>query len=178
MNNNTRESWDNAWKRMCSDSSVVDEYRKAFLLNIFQKICSKMDKDIEYKKHIHKLFLQSFSKFDTTKGIIYSVTNLSLEDEDIRIIEKWFDAYRRKSNSRKTISTIRKEELYKKQKGVCVVCGNELGQDWSKIHVDHIIPWKLVGDELEDNYQLLCNTCNECKSAKTDYIFKSLIKLV
>jgi len=58
-----------------------------------------------------------------------------------------------------------------------MACGEDLGEDWSKIHVDHIIPWKLVGDELEDNYQDLCDTCNECKSAHTDYIFKSMINL-
>ena len=55
-----------------------------------------------------------------------------------------------------------------------MICGEPLGPVMAKIHVDHIIPWKLVGDELNDNYQALCETCNECKSARTDYIFKAL----
>ena len=70
------------------------------------------------------------------------------------------------------------EELFKEQNGKCAVCGENLGDNWSIIHVDHIIPWALVGDELKDNYQVLCETCNESKSANTDYIFKNLIKLI
>ena len=63
------------------------------------------------------------------------------------------------------------------QNGRCVVCGELFDKDLSKVHIDHIIPWMLVGDELKNNYQCLCETCNECKSAHTDYMFRNLIKL-
>ncbi len=172
------ESWDTLWAKLSSDKAIIEEYRMAFLLNLFQKICSKMEHDIEYKKRVNKLFLQSYSKLDTTKEIVCKATNVLLPNDDIQIIERWFEAYRKKSTTRKTISPSVKTELFEKQNGKCEVCGIELGDDWKKIHVDHIIPWKLVGDELDNNYQLLCNTCNECKSAKTDYLFKNLINLV
>ena len=172
------DSWEQLWNKLSSDQSIMEEYRIAFLLNLFQKVCSKMEDDVEYRKHVNKLFLQSFSRLNTTKEIICDATSVLLPDDDVRIIDKWFDAYRKKKSVRKAIPNSIKSKLYSKQKGRCEVCGIELGNDWRKIHVDHIIPWKLVGDELEDNYQLLCSTCNECKSAKTDYLFKSLINLV
>ena len=172
------DSWKQILNDICSNPEVIEEYRKAFLLNLFQKVCSKMEKDIDYKKKINKLFLQSFSKVETTKKIVNQNASILLSDEDAKIISDWFDAYRKKSGTRKIISATIKKDLFKKQEGLCAVCGNELGNDWSKIHVDHIIPWKLVGDELDNNYQLLCGTCNECKSAKTDYLFKNLINLI
>lgn len=31
-------------------------------------------------------------------------------------------------------------------------------------HVDHIVPWDYVGDELENNKRVLCAACNRKKS--------------
>lgn len=90
---------------------------------------------------------------------------------------EWILAHLRKSDKRKRFTTEYKQELYNKQKGKCMVCGEPLGNDFSKIHIDHIIPWVLVGDEIPNNYQCLCETCNESKSCHTDYIFKSLLNL-
>ena len=58
-----------------------------------------------------------------------------------------------------------------------MICGCELGDNWSKIHVDHVVPWELVGDELENNFQDLCEKCNEEKNASTNYIFLRMIGL-
>ena len=75
------------------------------------------------------------------------------------------------------LETREREELFVKQNGRCVICGCELGDDWSKIHTDHMVPWDLVGDELEDNFQDLCEKCNEEKNASTNYIFLKMIGL-
>ena len=91
------------------------------------------------------------------------------------MLETWLSANLRKDNRRHKLSSEIKSELYKKQKGRCAVCGEPLD---TNSHVDHIIPWSLVGDELSSNYQYLCESCNESKSASIDYIFKSLIGLV
>lgn len=98
--------------------------------------------------------------------------------DEAEIIKPWFIAYLRKCTRRKPISTELKRQLCEKQDWKCRVCGEYLGENLSEIHVDHIIPFALVGDELKNNYQALCATCNLCKSAHTDYIFKSLLKII
>lgn len=161
-----------------TDEQIREEYQKSFMLNMFRKICVKMKKDTSYKAKLQTLYRESFDRKMTTQIIIKKAFDYDLTVNESDIMCKWFEAHFKKSSQRKPIPLSLKSLLYKKQNGKCAVCGEDLGNDWSKIHVDHIIPWTLVGDELEDNYQNLCETCNECKSASTDYIFKNLIKLI
>ena len=172
------DSWDTIWQKIIRDNKIKEEYKRAFLLNLFQKTCAKMNNDISYKNHIMVLFRQSYNKQNTTKSIIEHEHGFSLTDNDSEIMYKWFDAYIKKSNKRLPIPHSTKDALYNSQRGLCMICGQPLGSDWKIIHIDHIIPWILVGDELDNNYQLLCSTCNQCKNSKTDFIFKSLLSLV
>ena len=137
-----------------------------------------MYRDQKYSGRIRKLFQQSTNYLDTTTAIIKKAFDVDLDKKDAQTMSIWFKANLNKKPFRKAIPLEVKKALYLKQNGKCMVCGEDLGNDFSKIHVDHIIPWKLVGDELENNYQDLCETCNECKSASTDYIFKSMINLI
>lgn len=160
------------------DEVVKTEYKKALLLNMFKKIVVRMNKDNSFRNQIKTLFIQSANKEQTVKAIMRNNLNFDLEDDDCKLMLQWFDANFKKSNRRSPYPKDLKENLYKKQKGLCAVCGEPLGDDMKYVHVDHIIPWMLVGDELNNNYQCLCATCNECKSANIDYIFKNLIKLI
>jgi len=153
------------------------EYKKTFLLNVFKKMCVKMKKNNEYEAHIRKLFLESRNRVITVQVILKNEYNIELNEDDILLFATWLEANLRKLPKRKPIPNYIKNSLYLKQKGKCASCLEDLGEEYSKIHVDHIIPWDLVGDELEDNYQLLCEVCNKCKSSKVDYIFKNLINL-
>lgn len=161
-----------------TDEQIRKEYQKSFLLNMFKKICVKMRNDSTYKTKIQNLFRESYNKENTSKIIMNREFKYDLSKNEAELLTTWFDAHFRKGLYRKTIPLSKKIELFNKQDGKCAACGEDLGDDWSKIHVDHIIPWMLVGDELKDNYQNLCETCNECKSSSIDYIFKNLIKLV
>ncbi len=165
-------------EKLASDEQIRQEYHRSFMLNMFRKVCVKMNKDELYRNKVRNLFLQSHDHPKTTQIIIARVFDYDLNTEEATIMSKWFSAYMRKSNRRKALPLSMKIELYKRQNGRCMVCGEDLGDDWSKIHIDHVIPWALVGDELEDNYQDLCDTCNQCKSSSTDYIFKNMIKLI
>ena len=164
-------------EQLATTEQIKEEYRKTFLLNLFQKLCIKMNKNVAYRKKNLVLYRQSCDCVETTRIIIKKEFTYDLDLEEAQIIHKWLSAYFKKSTSRKRISQETKLWLYERQSGKCIICGEDLGKDWSDIHVDHIIPWMLVGDELEDNYQLLCDTCNQCKSSRTDYIFKSLLGL-
>ncbi len=50
---------------LLNDETIRSEYQKSFLLNMFQKICSKMDKDERVKAHIRQIYRESFFKEDT-----------------------------------------------------------------------------------------------------------------
>ena len=163
---------------LATNEEIKAEYKKTFLLNLFRKMCVRMNKDPQFKAKIRKLFLETYDKVQTTTIIIKRYLDYDLQAEEAKLVSIWFNAYLQKASHRKAIPLDLKKELCRKQNGKCMVCGEDLGGDWSKIHVDHIIPWILVGDELDDNYQALCDTCNECKSARTDYIFKSMLNLV
>lgn len=52
------------------------------------------------------------------------------------------------------------DKLFKLQKGKCPCCKKLLGD---KYHVDHVIPLKLEGQNLDKNIQLLCASCNLSK---------------
>ncbi len=163
---------------LASVEEIREEYQKTFMLNLFRKVCVRMKNDTAYKTKIRTLFLETHDKEMTAKIIIAKAFRYDLSEEEAKQMSKWLEAHFRKSSKRISIPLSVKIDLYNKQTGKCAVCGEPLGNNWSKIHVDHIIPWMLVGDELDNNYQDLCDTCNECKSASTDYIFKNLIKLI
>ena len=164
---------------LAENAEIKEEYRKTVLLTMFKKICVKMENNFNYRDSIRRLFRETFDKVMTSKLIIEKNFDVCLQDNDAILLSSWFEANLRKSNQRnsKKTSLEVKKELYEKQGGLCASCGEPLGTNWSLIHVDHIIPFKLVGDELPNNYQDLCETCNECKSAKVDFIFKRMIKI-
>ena len=172
------QSWETIWEKMTTSKEMKEEYRKAFLLNMFQKLVSQMNKNEDYKKRILTLCRQTKDFNGAVRTIYLKEFDYELDSEELDLMAKWMNAYRKKQQVRKAISKDLKKALCEKQGNRCAICNQLLSEIDSQIHVDHIVPWVLVGDELEDNYQALCETCNACKSSKTDYIFKSLLKLV
>lgn len=166
-----------SFEDLATDIKIKEEYKKTFLLNIFKKIVAKMKIDYAVEKNIKALYKQSTNKHITTTAIVRNYLNYEMTPSDAELMYTWFNAYLNKSDRRKGFSDDFKQQLYEKQNGMCAVCGEPLDKQLSNNHVDHIIPWTLVGDELSDNYQYLCSSCNESKSCHTDYIFKSLLKL-
>ena len=153
------------------------EYEKAFWLKQFRDLCNRMDRDIKFRNRIMQLYRETHNELETTTLIIEKETNYVVNATYAEIICRWIKAHFNKKSSRSGIPISVKKSLWSKQKGKCAICGCDLSNNWSQIHVDHIVPWDLVGDELEDNLQDLCEKCNEEKSASTNYIFLKLIGL-
>ena len=57
-----------------------------------------------------------------------------------------------------------KREVYERQKGVCVKCGEHF--EIEQMEADHIIPWSEGGRTIAENCQMLCRNCNRKKSNK------------
>jgi hypothetical protein len=65
------------------------------------------------------------------------------------------------SNIRQVIPKEVQREVWRRDEGKCVECGNK-----ENLEFDHIIPVTLGGSSTARNIQLLCESCNRRKSAK------------
>jgi 5-methylcytosine-specific restriction endonuclease McrA len=64
-----------------------------------------------------------------------------------------------KSDNARVIPTKVKRAVWVRDKGQCVMCGNN-----TKLEYDHIIPYSQGGSNTERNIQILCQECNRKKS--------------
>lgn len=55
-----------------------------------------------------------------------------------------------------------KREVFERQEGVCVSCGNKF--EYQEMEADHITPWSQGGKTSVENCQILCKGCNRTKS--------------
>ncbi|SES10183.1 HNH endonuclease [Salipaludibacillus aurantiacus] len=63
-----------------------------------------------------------------------------------------------------------KSAVFYRDKGTCVICRCDLSnliRSQNKIHLDHIVPLELYGTNDPSNMQLLCETCNSSKGARS-----------
>lgn len=108
--------------------------------------------------------------------------NISYDDELLQIIKFLCDQYYSTSpnlsQGRKKkfqISDIRSnrfmhQKIFERQNGRCHICGtlfNHLNYET----LDHIIPWRLIGDVQDgSNWQFLCAQCNTSKAINISYL--------
>jgi len=49
-----------------------------------------------------------------------------------------------------------RQRILQRDQSTCQLCGQTEGQ----LHIDHIIPKRLNGSDLDDNLRVLCQSCN------------------
>lgn len=81
--------------------------------------------------------------------------------EAVRVIKQ--NRRARLTNAGGKLSRDISKKLFLYQKGLCVCCGQPLGDDY---HIDHIMPLFLGGTNTDDNVQLLRQRCNGQKNTK------------
>lgn len=150
--------------------TAVDE---AILLGYFKSFCEKND-DVSSKQRLRNIISRAKNGSGAIKALFLNEMQVELSDEQSLIIYELIVAYLKKSNYRKTVSNDVKRRLLVKQSNKCKFCGCEI--DLSA-HADHVVPFKYVGDELPDNFQMLCSHCNEVKNASIDYEIKVLLHI-
>ena len=137
------------------------------LLNIFYRICDYLNIERNLNDFKSRLRTKNSKKTERMvyKNLIKEFTKLELDNEEIDILISHIDIYLSKENGRSNKTRNLRESLLKRQNFKCKLCGKDLKDD-SSTHVDHIIPFKNVGDSLENNYQCLCQSCNCSKGAR------------
>jgi hypothetical protein len=142
------------------------------ILSLFMDIFIFLEQEDNKQKLRDKLLTISKISLEKKflKEFIDSNTNKILNEEEYNIFIDLIYAYLRKSNLREKIKIEIKKGLLKTQINSCNICGKQINLD--TIEVDHIVPFKYVGDELNNNYQGLCKNCNLKKSDKLVFLNK------
>lgn len=153
----TKEKADN----FLSNTNLEETY----LLMSFKLFCENIERKSSQQK-IRNIFYNSTNINLTVYKLFANEMNVVLNEEECKKMVALVTAYLRKSSIRKKITNETKNKLLKTQKCKCAICGEKI--DISS-HADHIVPFKYVGDELDNNLQMLCSKCNTRKNSNLDY---------
>lgn len=149
---------------------VVYEY---ILLSIFEDIVVYLSEYSNRENIMNELRRFKDKKIVVNK-LILDTTGMKVNSYELDKITKWLIAFIERKSSRAKVQDEEKIRLLEKQNYKCKLCEKDI--DLENSEYDHIISYKLVGDELEDNYQMLCTHCNRCKSSSILYRYIMLFK--
>ena len=149
---------------------VVYQY---FILSIFEDLTLYLRKG-DNKREFRKILRNSRDKDLDVRRIVERITGLDLNDKEIARILELILAFYNKKDIREGVPKEMKELLLESQRYTCKICGEQI--NLSNSHYDHIVPWSLVGDELKDNYQMLCEGCNLRKKNSIIFGVKDFFK--
>lgn len=156
----------------CDMDDFLELTHKTMMLFILEEICRKLKDEDERKKVVKEYQKNTFNERATRK-IVRRYCGIDLPEKDLMIMTEWILDYLTKMDSRNKVPKEKKIALLEQQSYICACCGAPI--DLNNSHYDHDIPWTYVGDELEDNYQMLCEYCNEHKSSRPYYMLKRKI---
>ncbi len=145
-----------------NEDVLCDALHSDILESILSEICEYMKANDSSYISMKRIYYRCTDDIDAIRQIVRNICHLSLPEQDLRWLNKCVKAFMKKKPHRKQLSNALRQELWNKQEKKCRLCGKEiLAEDG---HIDHIVPWDYVGDELDNNYQVLCPDCNYHKS--------------
>lgn len=144
---------------------------EARLLNMFKVICEK-NFTAEKQQRLRNVYYNTSNALSTTMGLITYSAGINASTQDAKRIQELVMAFLNKKPYRAVIPPETKKRILIDQNNKCAICDCMID---SSAHVDHIVPFKYVGDELMDNYQMLCSKCNQRKNASIDYQIRYLL---
>lgn len=160
-------------KLNCIDEDLFHQkLHQTLLLGVFEVICKEMRKQ-NTKTSEKERFRKYKDKTVPTKKIVKQYSGCELTADDYDELATLLTSHFRTGAPRKKYDDAYREQLTKKQNGQCAICKKHISAKGS--HLDHIVPWDYVGDNLENNYQMLCETCNERKGKATYFEFSMLL---
>jgi len=150
---------------------------QSFLLSIFRELYHYLedeDNKETFKIKIRNANSHSQELSEVRRLICEAIGNVYLETEELERILELLKAYLSKSNYRKKLSMDEKRYILQKQNNLCNICGKPICM--LTAHIDHVIPFKFVGDELDNNLQGLCEGCNLSKGTKLIHLIEIFLK--
>ena len=147
---------------MINEDVLYEALHKDILESILSEVCEYMKANESAYIAMKKIYFRNPNDIQAVKQIVQNVCHLSLSEQDLKWLNNCIKAYMKKKSHRKHIPDSLRRELWNRQERKCCICGKEI--QINDGHVDHIVPWDYVGDELENNYHLLCSDCNLHKS--------------
>ncbi len=156
-----------------SEEFLLEALHKDIRESVLSEICEYMKSSASNLVSIKKIYYRKSNSIDATRLVVQNVCHLALSESDIVWLDKCINAFLIKKAHRQHIPDSIRKGLWQKQDHKCCVCSKVISENDG--HVDHIVPWDFVGDELENNYQLLCSACNLHKSNHVALTIHSLI---
>lgn len=153
---------------------LMDTIRETRNLGRFKVFCEK-NASGDAQQKMRTIYHRTNDPIETTKNIFANGFGETISDSDAERLFVLITSFLKKSTYRKSIGDAVKNSILQSQSYRCAICGCDID---IHAHADHIIPFKLVGDELDDNIQMLCPDCNEKKNASLDYQIRFLLKLI
>ena len=155
------------------EAVLYDALHKDILESILSEICEYMKANDSSYISVKKIYYRSSNDIDAIKQVVQNICHISLSEQDYKWLNGCVKAFMTKKSTRKQISDSLRHDLWDRQGRKCFICGKAIPSQEG--HVDHIVPWDYVGDELANNYQLLCSDCNLHKSNHVALTVHSLI---
>ena len=156
-----------------NEEVLYEALHKDILESVLSEVCEYMKANESSYISMKKIYYRNASDIDAIKQIVHNVCHLSLREKDLEWLNSCIKAFMKKKPYRKQHSNIFRTELWHRQGKKCRICGKEILSEEG--HIDHIVPWDYVGDELENNNQVLCSDCNLHKSNHVSLTVHSLI---
>ena len=156
------------------EMSFCSVIRQAQILGVFHQFV-ELNSSVSAKARLRNILAFTSNIVFTIQQIFEKQYSFPLSEEEALWVSCLIKAFLTKSTFRKRVDEITRKSLFLKQDCKCAICGKNI--DVSST-IDHIIPFKYVGDELANNLQMLCKSCNDKKNASLDYQIRFLLKLV
>lgn len=156
----------------CDSEAVYGEIHRLVLMWGLQALCRRMKKEPDVRKRVLDIYRRNRDDVYAAEQIAEKYLGICLPQEDARWMNRCLLAHFGRDGRRQAVSQEKKTAQIARQHGVCACCGAPVTAQ--KGHYDHVVPWELVGDGLDENYQVLCPRCNGEKSSSVDYMAKRL----
>lgn len=159
---------------MGTNDKILSAIEEATVLGWFKSFCEKNNTTVA-KQRLRNILSRAQDKPNAIRALFLNEMKVELNEEQAQRMYYLVEAFLKKSTYRRPVSADIKQQLLVEQKQSCKMCGKSI--DLSA-HADHIVPFKYVGDELDNNFQMLCSHCNEAKNASIDYEIRFMLHIV